>query len=236
MVKSRTHKRSTAGKKSHKKSHKRSTTARRSHKRSTTARRSHKKRTSGKRRASYKRTRKMRGGGAGSGWTLGSSVGGIGLGNQENQPYDACLSATRPGQMSFVATGGLPGMRGGAYTNNLNSNIAGFAQIDRDPSHCNPNHVNPMNNGMIRQSGGAAVGPGGGSIAASASPILEEHTARYTTAPSQWVGSTGAPVLLNQPLNGVAWSKSCAQTGGRRKNKNKNKNKKNKSKKNKSRN
>jgi hypothetical protein len=178
----------------------------------------------------------MRGGGAGSGWTLGSSVGGVGLGNQENQPYDACLSATRPGQMSFVATGGLPGMRGGAYTNNLNSNIAGFAQIDRDASHCNPNHANPMNNGMIRQSGGAAVGPGGGSIAASASPILEEHTARYTTAPSQWTSSVGAPVLLNQPLNELAWAKSCAQTGGKRKNKNKNKNKNNKSKKNKNKN
>jgi len=176
----------------------------------------------------------MRGGGAGSGWTLGSSVGGVGLGIQVTQPYDACLSATRPGQISFVPTGGLPGMKGGAYTNNLNSNIAGFAQIDRDASHCNPNHVNTMNNGMIRQSGGAAVGPGGGSMAASASPILEEYTARYTTAPSQWTSSVGAPVLLNQPLNGLAWSKSCAQTGGKRKNKNKNK--KNKSKKNKSRN
>jgi hypothetical protein len=224
MVKSRTHKK--------RPSHKRSSTARRSHKRSTSGKRSSTKRSSGKR--SHKRSRKMRGGGAGSGWTLGSSVGGVGLGNQVNQPYDACLSATRPGQISFVPTGGLPGMKGGAYTNNLSSNIAGFAQIDRDPSHCNPNHVNTMNNGMIRQSGGAAVGPGGGSMAASASPILEEYTARYTTAPSQWTSSVGAPVLLNQPLNGLAWSKSCAQTGGKRKNKNKNK--KNKSKKNKSRN
>ena len=181
-------------------------------------------------------TRKMRGGGAGSGWTLGSSVGGVALGSQVNQQYDACLSAERPGQMAFAQAGGLPGMRGGAYTNNLTSNIAGFAQIDRDASHCNPNHVNTMNTGMIKQFGGAAVGPAGGSIAASASPILEEHTARYTTAPSQWTGSTGAPVLLNQPLNGQMWSKACTQTGGRRrKNKsNKNKSKKNKSNKNKS--
>uniref|UniRef100_A0A6C0K7X5 Uncharacterized protein n=1 Tax=viral metagenome TaxID=1070528 RepID=A0A6C0K7X5_9ZZZZ len=180
-------------------------------------------------------TRKMRGGGAGSGWTLGSSVGGVALGSQVNQQYDACLSSARPGQMAFSQAGGLPGMKGGAYTNNLTSPIAGFAQIDRDTSHCNPNHVNLMNTGMIKQSGGAAVGPGGGSIAASASPILEEHTARYTTAPSQWTGSTGAPVLLNQPLNGQMWSKACTQTGGKRKNKNKNKNK-NKSKKNKSKN
>jgi hypothetical protein len=128
-------------------------------------------------------------------------------------------------------------MRGGAYTNNLSSPIGGFAQIDRDASHCNPNHSNPLNNGRI-QGGGAAVGPGGGSLLASAAPILEEHTARYTTAPSQWVGSTGAPVLLNQPLDGKMWSKACAQTGGKRKNKskkNKSRKNKNKSKKNKSR-
>jgi hypothetical protein len=93
--------------------------------------------------------------------------------------------------------------------------------------------VNTMNTGNIRQFGGAAVGPGGGSIAASASPILEEHTARYTTAPSQWTSSVGAPVLLNQPLNGLAWSKSCAQTGGKSKSK-KNRSKKNRSKKSKS--
>jgi hypothetical protein len=114
-------------------------------------------------------------------------------------------------------------MKGGAYTNNLSAaSLGGFAQIDRDTSHCMPNHSNPLNNGRI-QGGGAAVGPGGGSLLASAAPILEEHTARYTTAPSQWVGSTGAPVLLNVPLDGKMWSKACTQTGGKRKNKNKSK-------------
>ena len=174
-------------------------------------------------------------GGAGSGWTMGGPlVPGLASDATVRQSYDACLSASRPGQISFSQAGGLPGMKGGAYTNNLSTPIAGFAQIDRDPSHCNPNHSNPLNNGRI-QGGGAAVGPGGGSLLASAAPILEEHTARYTTAPSQWVGSTGAPVLLSQPLDGKMWSKACAQTGGKRKNKSrKNKNKKNKSRKNKS--
>jgi hypothetical protein len=161
------------------------------------------------------RMRKMRGGGAGSGWTGGASIGGVALGSQINERYDACLSADRPGQIAFSQAAGLPGMKGGAYTNNLSNGIAGFAQIDRDPSHCAPNHMNLMNTGKI-QGGGAAVGPGGGSILASASPILEEYNANYTTAPSQWVGSTGAPVLLNQPLNGQMWSKACTQTGGRR--------------------
>jgi hypothetical protein len=55
-----------------------------------------------------------------------------------------------------------------------------------------------------------------GLVAASAAPILEEHTARYTTAPSQWTDSVGAPILLNQPLDGRAWSRACTQTGGRK--------------------
>jgi len=157
------------------------------------------------------RNRKMQGGGQGAGWTMGGPlVPGLASDATVRQSYDACLGASRPGQISFAPSGGLPGMKGGAYTNNLSSNIAGFAQIDRDPSHCMPNHSNPANNGMIQNGGGSI------SVAASATPILEEHTARYTTAPSQWVGSTGAPILLNQALNGQAWSKACAQTGGKR--------------------
>ena len=192
-----------------------------------------------------RRNKRQSGGGAGSGWTMGGPLlPGVASPEMVNQKYDACLSAARPGQLSFSQASGLPGMatgvmKGGAYTNNLTppGGIAGFAQIDRDASHCNPNHVNPMNTGLIKQSGGAAVGVGGGSLAASAVPILEEHTARYTTAPSQWTSSVGAPVLLNQPLNGQAWSKACAQTGGKRR-KTKNKTRKNRhrnSKKNKSR-
>ena len=185
-------------------------------------------------------------GGAGSGWTMGGPlVPGLASDAMNRQQYDACLSASRPGQISFSQAAGLPGMKGGAYTNNLSSPIAGFAQIDRDASHCMPNHSNLLNNGRI-QGGGAAVGPGGGSLLASAAPILEEHTARYTTAPSQWVASTGAPVLLSQPLEGKMWSKACAQTGGNMlsktcgqmggKRKNKNKSKKNTSRKNKNKN
>jgi hypothetical protein len=173
------------------------------------------------------RNKKQSGGGAGSGWTMGGPLlPGAGTPEIVNQKYDTCMSAARPGQIPFSMSGGIPYggiMKGGAYTNNLASGIAGFAQIDRDTSHCNPNHVNPMNTGVLKQSGGAAVGVGGGSIAASASPVLEEHTARYTTAPSQWSGSTGTPVLLNQPLNGQMWSKACTQTGGRKRRQRRNK-------------
>lgn len=175
------------------------------------------------------RNRIMYGGGQGTGWTMGGPlVPGLASDAMTRQTYDACLGASRPGQIPFSMGGGLPGMsgmgvmKGGAYTTSLEGPIAGMAEYNRDASHCNPNHTNPMNNGMIKQSGGGGTSI---SVAASASPILEEHTARYTTAPSQWTGSTGAPVLLNQPLNGVAWSKACTQTGGRRRRNRKNKNK-----------
>jgi hypothetical protein len=128
----------------------------------------------------------------------------------ENHSYDACMTASRPGQLAYSAVGGLPGMRGGRYTNNLTQNHAGFAQIDK--VGCTPNHVNPLN-----QHGGVGL------HSAAGAPVLEESTARYTTEPSQFVGGTGAPILLNRALDQVAWSKACTQTAGRRRYKKKTK-------------
>lgn len=148
--------------------------------------------------------RKHRGGAQGSGYEPGGALNpGSGNGLMVNRSYDACMTSSRPGQMSYAPAGGLPGMRGGAYTNNLSSGIAGFAQIDK--VGCTPNHVNPLN-----QHGGVGL------ASAKDMGVYEAHSARYTTAPSQWTGSTGAPVLLNQPLSGSMWSKSCTQTAGRR--------------------
>lgn len=153
------------------------------------------------------RRRRQSGGAGGLGWTPGAPLTGLGDGLVENKAYDTCLSTARHGQTAFQYTGGLPGMRGGAYTNNLSTNFGGgFAQIDK--VGCTPNHVNPLN----RQSGGA------GNMAASSSPVLTEVGARYTGTPSQWTGSTGSPFWVNQPLSGAAWSKACTQTAGRRRN------------------
>jgi len=178
------------------------------------------------------RSRKNRqsGGGAGSGWTMGGPLITSSPGaspTMVNQPYDACLSAQRSGAISFSDQGGLPYspvMKGGAYTNNVSApgGIAGFAQIDRDASHCMPNHANPaMIGSPLLQSGGAATGVGGGSIAASASPILEQYNAAYTTGPSQFTTSVGTPILLNQSLDGQMLSRACTQTAGRRRRRNK---------------
>ena len=177
-------------------------------------------------RKSRKNNRRHNGGGQGSGWTPGGPLlPGVQSDAQVNQTYDACLSAPRPGQISFSLTGGLPGMKGGAYTNNLATPLAGFAQIDKIP--CSPNYVNPQNavgshqafvypqtEGLPAQKGGTPQTGGVGLQSAKDMGVYEAPTARYTHAPSQWAGSTGAPVLLNQALNPTQWSKACTTTAG----------------------
>jgi hypothetical protein len=151
----------------------------------------------------FRKTRKHRGGGRG--YEPGGPLNpGAGNGLVINRSYDSCMSASRPGQIGFSATGGLPGMKGGRYTTSLEGPIAGLAEYNKIA--CTPNHVNPYN----KQNGGVGL------VSSKDMGVYEAHTARYTTQPSQWTGSTGAPILLNKPLDGVAWSKSCSQTAGRR--------------------
>jgi len=155
-----------------------------------------------------------RGGGQGSGWEPGGALNpSLGNGLMENRSYDACMTASRPGQIAYSAVGGLPGMsgmKGGRYTNVLTDNMAGFARIDK--VGCELNAMNPLN-----QRGGVGL------RGASDMGVYEAPTARYTTEPSQFVGPTGSPILLNRALDGVAWSKACTQTAGRRRYKKKSK-------------
>lgn len=163
-----------------------------------------------KNRTMRKRRNRYLGGGQGSGLEPGAPlVPGLGSDAQIHKAYDACAGAARPGQIAYSPTGGLPGMRGGAYTNNLENGIAGFAQIDK--VGCQPNLLNPLNQHM-RQSGGVGL------QSAKDMGVYEASTARYSQAASPWTNSVGAPVLLNQPLDARMWSKACTQTAGRRKN------------------
>lgn len=174
-----------------------------------------------------RRNRNKRGGGQGAGWTPGGPLlPGVQSHAQVNQTYDACVSAPRFGQIAYSNTGGLPGMSGGAYTNNLNSTIAGFSQIDKIP--CAPNYVNPQNavgthqtfvypqvEGITgSQKGGTPQTGGVGLQAAQDMGVYEAPTARYSQAASLWTDSVGAPVLLNQPLDARMWSKACTATAG----------------------
>lgn len=151
--------------------------------------------------------RRHSGGAQGSGYEPGGALNpGLANGLMVNRSYDACMTSSRPGQLSYAPAGGLPGlsgMSGGAYTNTLGSPIAGFAQIDK--LGCTANHINPLN-----QRGGVGL------AAAKDMGVYEAHSARYTTEPSQFVGSTGAPILLSRALDTTAWSKACSQTAGSR--------------------
>jgi len=145
-----------------------------------------------------RKARKHSGGAQVSGIEPGGALTpGLANGLMVHRSYDSCMSSPRPGQMSYSSTGGLSGMSGGAYTNNLSSPIAGFAQIDKIPC-------------VSTQRGGVGL------AAAKDMGVNVAYGARYTSEPSQWVGSTGAPVLLNRPLDGAAWSRSCSQTAGSR--------------------
>ena len=154
------------------------------------------------RKNTQRKNRKYRGGAQGSGYEPGAAlVAGTQLDAQVVKPYDNCMTVNRPGQMAFSSMGGLPGMRGGRYTTNLNGGIAGLAEYDKVA--CQPNAVNPLN-----QSGGVGL------QSAQDMGVYEASTARYAQAPSSWADSVGAPVLLNQPLDARMWSRACTQTAG----------------------
>jgi len=173
-----------------------------------------------RKKANTRRNRNKRGGGQGAGWTPGGPLTpGIQSNAQVHKTYDACVSAPRPGQIAYSNTGGLPGMSGGAYTNNLSNTIAGFPLIEKIP--CAPNYVNPQNpvgthqafvypqvEGVTGQKGGVGL------QAAQDMGVYEAPTARYSQAPSLWSDSVGAPVLLNQPVDAKMWSKACTATAG----------------------
>jgi hypothetical protein len=155
-----------------------------------------------KRHSRKTRTRKHRGGGRG--YEPGGALNpGAANGLMVNRSYDSCMSSSRPGQLGFAPSGGLPGMKGGRYTTSLEGPIAGLAEYNK--VGCTPNHVNPLN-----QRGGVGL------IGSKDMGVYEAPTARYTTEPSLFRDSVGAPILLNKGLDATAWSKSCTQTAGRR--------------------
>lgn len=180
-----------------------------------------------KRRGTKRRGRGQRGGGAGiGGYTFGGPITpGAPVGNTaEVLPMDSCQAATRFGLVS-QSTGagtGLPGMRGGKrrsrgtrrrpqrggrYGFDLSAPVApaapwagGIPQVMRIP--CEAARPNPLN----AQAGGAPGGTG--------SPYMTAQTAGYTNEPSPWVGSTGAPSMIQAPYAAGTMNPACLKTGG----------------------
>lgn len=166
--------------------------------------------------------RKQRGGGLGQTYSFGGPITpGAPIGNTaEVIPASSCMAAQRFGMVATPTTGlGLPGMsggsrrrkqRGGRYSFDLTSPTPGAAApwaggippVMRIP--CEAAVHNPLN---PVQMGGV----GGVDSAFYAAP-----TAGYTNTPSAWVGSTGAPSLLQTPYEARTTPPVCFKTGGGR--------------------
>ena len=167
------------------------------------------------------RRRRQRGGNLGQTYSFGGPITpGAPIGNTATViPQSSCLAAESYGRVSFPTTGlGLPGMsggsrkkqRGGRYSFDLSTPMPGAAApwaggpppVMRIP--CEAAVSNPLN---PVQMGGV----GGVDSAFYAAP-----TAGYTNTPSTWVGSTGAPSLLQTPYDARSLPPVCTKTGGGR--------------------
>jgi hypothetical protein len=173
------------------------------------------------------KTRRHRGGGLGNGYTFGAPIISNLDAGQTVVPQSSCMAEVRPGYISNPGTGsGLPGMggggkrrskrskrgkkhRGGRYGFDLSASStfggtpwgSGIPQVVSIP--CETARSNPLN----LQAGGV----GGVDSAFYSAP-----TAGYSNTPSTWVGSTGAPSLLQTPYDARTVNPACLKTGGRR--------------------
>ena len=167
-----------------------------------------------------KRTYKHRGGNLGHTYSFGAPIV-PGLGNAaEVIPGSSCMASQRFGTIPTPTTGlGLPGMsggrrckgtrkqNGGRYSFDLTNPVAagapwagGIPQVMRIP--CEAAIANPLNRVQMG-------GVGGVDSAFYAAP-----TAGYTNTPSSWLGSTGAPSLLQTPYDARSMPPVCTKTGG----------------------
>jgi hypothetical protein len=188
---------------------------------------SSKKGRRGTRSTRRRKASRQEGGGLGQIYSFGAPIV-PGLGNSaEVIPSSSCLAAARPGMIAPPTTGlGLPGLsggarrrrgtkrrsqRGGRYSFDLAGSAAfggtpwgsGIPQVVRIP--CEGSVPNPLNPPLQRG------GVGGVDSARYIAP-----TAGYTNTASTWVGSTGAPSLLQTPYEARTMNPACLKTGGGR--------------------
>jgi hypothetical protein len=113
--------------------------------------------------------------------------------------------------------------RGGRYTFDLSEPLgggtpwgSGIPQVARIP--CEGSTPNPLNPGPHTPSTQPPVVQRGG-VGRVDSAFYAAPTAGYTNVPSTWVGSTGAPSLLQTPVDArtmLSTNQACVKTGGGR--------------------
>lgn len=171
------------------------------------------------------KTRRYRGGGLGQSYTTGAPIiPGVDTGISFT-PQSSCMAEVRPGIIMNPGNGvGLPGMggggrkggrksrrrqKGGRYSFDLQASTefggtpwgSGIPQVMKIP--CESSHHNPLN----LQAGG---------VGGIDSAFYSAPTAGYTNTPSTWVGSTGAPSMLQTPYDARVLNPACLKTGGGR--------------------
>jgi hypothetical protein len=180
-------------------------------------------------RRARRHTRKQRGGQYTGQWTGAYSFGGPvapGSYGQTVVATSGCDAATPPGYISSFTPGGLPGMkggrrrgrgsrrgsrrlkkqRGGRYTVDVGAGpIGGMAPITR--IGCEGGLVNTAPPGAAPNPVPLQAGGAGPDNVAYYAP-----TAGYTNQSSPWVGSTGAPSLLQIPYAAREYNPACLKT------------------------
>jgi hypothetical protein len=149
-----------------------------------------------------------------------------------------CLAAVKPDTMGFFGAKGLPGLSGGSRKQR--GGRYGFVSADGAAAPgspwlgglapmqsiaCEARTPNPMN----KQLGGAAhlmgaplmsqATAGGPVSTAGPDQAYYAPTAGYGNQASSWVGSTGAPSLIQNPYAAHAMNPACLKTGGARRTK-----------------
>ena len=139
-----------------------------------------------------------------------------------------CSAAPKPDTMGYSGGKGLPGMGGGRRTRRQSGgrygfvsasgaaaagppSMGGLAPMSRIP--CEAATPNPMN---PRQMGGAAPPPLVGASLGGDNQAYYAPTAGYGNQASTWVGSTGAPAMIQTPYEAKSMSPACLKTGGGR--------------------
>ena len=147
-----------------------------------------------------------------------------------------CLAATKSDMMGFTGAKGLPGLSGGSRKQRggrygfVSADgaaapgspwLGGLAPMSRVA--CEASTPNPLN---PRQMGGAAhlmgaplmsqATAGGPVSTAGPDQAYYAPTAGYGNQSSTWVGSTGAPALIQTPFAASAMNPACVKTGGAR--------------------
>lgn len=170
------------------------------------------------------KTRRYRGGGLGNGYTFGAPIVSNLDAGQTVVPQSSCMAEVRPGYISNPGMGfGLPGMRGGRRQRGKKTRRQRGGRYGFDLSASPTFGGTPWGSGIpqVMSIPCETCGPANplnqvGGVGGVDSAFYSAPTAGYSNMPSTWVGSTGAPSMLQTPYDARTLNPACLKTGGAR--------------------